>query len=562
MGKEASSENQIVQINGHGTPYSHLLLDKLPYGVLFIEGRRVVDCNPAALRMFNLQEKSQLLGQDVAGLLGTGTRRPDDDRDQFVQLLEDSRISGHSQGQWFLDLGGNGHYVKVDVLVVSIEATEQEYYYVQIQPKEEVEDNHDQLIQEGVQHQQLFEKFPEPIAIIDQAGMIIRVNQSFCTTFGYSADEINGKTLHETILPVCFMEEPKSRQSKILKGESVQVEGILRKKDGTEVSMLIEGIAVSDGQGGFVIATIFLKLVNDSRHEGMLRTFQRVMERSPEGMVITDDQVKIQWVNDAFEKITGYSREELLGKNPRILKSGRHEKKFYEEMWHQLLTHRQWQGEIWNMRKNGEMYPQELKLIAIENQQGEITHYAGITNDITVSKKREERINYLAFRDSLTGLYNRTMFNDRLHLELAKAKRYNHLVAIFFIDLDRFKYVNDNHGHQMGDLLLKLIAERLLSSTRETDMVARVGGDEFILILSEINTLEQIKTVAEKLIRVFKDPWQVGDKRFHIGASVGISIYPWDGMKPHELIEFADLAMYQAKEKGHNQYEFYHNIKA
>ena len=283
----------------------------------------------------------------------------------------------------------------------------------------------------------------------------------------------------------------------------------------------------------------------------------KIFEKADEGVIITDKDANILTVNPAFCKVTGFSREEVLGKTPAILHSGRQGKSFYEEMWHELQLRKCWQGEIWNKRKDGNIYPEWLNITGLIGEEGEITHYIAIFSDISKQKESEERLYYLAHYDNLSKLPNRLAFNDRLHQAISRARRVQNKVAVMFLDLDGFKEVNDTLGHDAGDEVIREVAIRLGSATRETDTIARFGGDEFTILLTEIEAKEGIEIAAQKIIDAVSEPIRINSTDARVTTSIGISLYPQDSDDSETLIRQADMAMYAAKESGKNKYLFF-----
>jgi diguanylate cyclase (GGDEF)-like protein/PAS domain S-box-containing protein len=288
-----------------------------------------------------------------------------------------------------------------------------------------------------------------------------------------------------------------------------------------------------------------------------LHLAEKIIESSPEGVVITDKRGAIMSVNPAFTRVTGYSAEEAVGNTPNLLSSGRHDEQFYRNMWSRLAQEGHWQGEIWNRRKNGEIYPELLTITAISDEDGELSHYAALFSDISELKENEERIRNLAYYDALTGLPNRRLFNDRLSVAVAHAHRNGNMLAVMFIDLDRFKRVNDSLGHSVGDALLQEVTERLGECVREDDTVARMGGDEFICILSDVQGPDDAAMVARRIQEGLSRPMQIEGEELTITSSIGISIYPEDGTTPETLVRNADAAMYRAKDTGRDSYQLY-----
>lgn len=284
-----------------------------------------------------------------------------------------------------------------------------------------------------------------------------------------------------------------------------------------------------------------------------------------DGIAITDANANIIRVNRAFSDITGYSAEEVLGKNPNIMKSDRHDKFFYSEMWQQLLHTGTWAGEIWNQRKNGEVYPKSITITAVKNEQHEITHYVAIFSDITERKQNEEEIHSLAFYDALTKLPNRRLFLDRFQVALNASARHNDYGAVLFMDLDRFKLLNDTLGHDYGDLLLIEVGVRIKSCVRDTDTVARLGGDEFVVLMEASSddrdeATRKVRLVAEKIHEALAQPYTLKAHEYHSSPSIGISLYHGHDESCETVLKHADIAMYQVKMSGRNAVRFFDPI--
>ncbi len=289
-----------------------------------------------------------------------------------------------------------------------------------------------------------------------------------------------------------------------------------------------------------------------------LRLHAAVVDSTHDGVMITDLGGSIVSVNRAFTEVTGYSREEALGCNPRILRSGRHERAFYQAMWAELAATGHWQGELWNRRKNGELYPEWLTLNAVRDERGVLTHYVAVFTDLSKLKSTEERLSHLAHHDPLTGLPNRLLVLSRLEHAIEVAQRKGQRLAALYLDLDRFKTVNDSLGHSVGDELLRAVAGRLRQRLRDEDTIGRLGGDEFMVLLEDLDAPEDAAVVANDLIAALDEAFVLpsGPEVF-IHASVGISLYPDDGDDHLALARNADAAMYRAKAEGRNTYGFY-----
>jgi diguanylate cyclase (GGDEF)-like protein/PAS domain S-box-containing protein len=304
-------------------------------------------------------------------------------------------------------------------------------------------------------------------------------------------------------------------------------------------------------------AVIISEITERKNIEQELQLYSLVLKNSSEGMVVTDADNRIIAVNPAFSKITGYSFEEVKGKNPKMLKSGRHDRAFYHAMWGEITSAGQWQGEIWDKRKDGEIHAKWLTINTIRNDDGTIYRYVALFSDITEKKKSEELIWRQANFDTLTGLPNRDMFRDRLGHEVKKSIRAELPLALLLVDLDQFKEVNDTLGHAMGDKLLIEAAHRISSCIRESDTVARLGGDEFTIVISEISDNTHVEDVAQKIISKLSEPFDLGNEVVYISASIGITLYPNDSIDIDALMKNADQAMYVAKNKGRNRFSYF-----
>jgi diguanylate cyclase (GGDEF)-like protein/PAS domain S-box-containing protein len=282
-----------------------------------------------------------------------------------------------------------------------------------------------------------------------------------------------------------------------------------------------------------------------------------VFEYSKEGIIVTDANNKIISVNRSFVEITGYAAEDVVGKDPKILSSGLQSNEFYEQMWAAILETGSWQGEIWDRRKSGEVYPEALTIIQVKNGHGAIMNHLAIFSDISERKMAQERIQQLAHYDVLTGMPNRALFSDRLEQAIIAAQRNHSKIALLFLDIDRFKQINDTLGHGVGDRLLQIVGQRLLSCVREQDTVSRQGGDEFILVLSDAGCAGA-EVVAQKVLQSIIQPYSIEEHDLRITASIGIAVYPDHAKDSESLIKYADVAMYQAKENGRNCYSTFH----
>ncbi|CAG2150644.1 hypothetical protein LMG31506_04252 [Cupriavidus yeoncheonensis] len=328
---------------------------------------------------------------------------------------------------------------------------------------------------------------------------------------------------------------------------------------GTAVAMLALVVV-----GVMTLALRLMRQRDDAVQESIehLLMVDQVYKMSTDSVIITDKAGTITKVNPAFTKLTGYTEAEVLGRNPSMWSSGRQPPEFYQEMFRCLEADGSWTGEIWNRRKCGELYLESISISRIGGAAADEAHYAAICSDITRQKMEEEQREYLATHDPLTDLPNRLLFNERLKHAIARAHRASSLVAVMFVDLDHFKEINDSLGHQAGDETLRTVAQRLRGGLREADTVARLGGDEFAVILEDLHAHFQIEPIARKLLAAVGEPILAVGHAVQVTPSIGISVYPDDGVDPRQLVERADHAMYAAKRAGKNAVRFFEEAVA
>jgi diguanylate cyclase (GGDEF)-like protein/PAS domain S-box-containing protein len=292
--------------------------------------------------------------------------------------------------------------------------------------------------------------------------------------------------------------------------------------------------------------------------EQQLRMAASVFDTAKEGIIITDPRGYIFDTNPAFSAITGYSRDDVLGQRPSLLAPNLFKRSFYRKIWTSLRREGAWSGEIVNRRHNGERYYLQLNVTAIHDENGKPSYYITIFSDITQLKRHEQQLQHIAYHDALTGLPNRLLLSDRLTQAISQARRNGKMLAVLYLDLDSFKPINDNFGHEIGDLALVEIAHRLSDSLRDSDTVARIGGDEFVVLLADLSDFYECGHTAHRLLDAIIEPIIVGEHRLYLSASIGISRYPDDGNADADiLLRYADQAMYLAKTAGRNQFLFY-----
>ncbi len=397
----------------------------------------------------------------------------------------------------------------------------------------------------------------EMLFVTDIEQNILFTNPAVLTTLGYEPQELKGRSINMLIKGGAELTD---EEQKML-AEHHEIKSIEREfihKSGLDIPVLITLSMMQHGdKSTYQIVHAGRDITRQKRAERELRLAATVMESDSNAILICDAQGKIVLVNPAFCEITGYSREEAIGKNPNILSSGRQSKEFYSNMWGKLLNEGMWAGEIWNRRKNSEIFPEWLSITVLRNDDGEISNFVSIFTDISEQKHIEQKLSHLAHHDQLTGLPNRSLFADRLEHALAHATREKHKIGLMFIDIDGFKSINDEYGHDVGDCLLCVIANTFNELVRDADTVARVGGDEFVIILENLARIEDIIQVAEKILVCFNKPTMASGIACNVGCSIGISIAPDDSCDADDLIKKSDTAMYLAKSSGKQQYRIY-----
>ncbi|BBP05219.1 hypothetical protein TPL01_24300 [Sulfuriferula plumbiphila] len=396
---------------------------------------------------------------------------------------------------------------------------------------------------------------PDNVWFKDAQGRYIEVNPAYAQLAGLTEAEMLGKTADE-VWPVPIAQQiRRSDEEARASGRGVQDELAFATAAGARVFENMRA-PVFGSDGAFLgMAGIGRDITRRKANEEGLRLAAVMFDQSAEAVMITDAEQHILRVNHAFNRTTGYACEEVIGQTPRILQSGRHDTVFYRAMWESIRETGHWQGEIWERRKSGEIYPQWLSISGVHDGQGEVTHYISIFTDITEQKAQATRLEQLAFYDPLTGLPNRALSADRLKQALGAAHRHGQRVALLFLDLNRFKEINDTQGHTIGDAVLIEVARRFQSVLRQEETLARLGGDEFVVIVEEAEQ-SAVAVIAERFEQALSEPIVVSGYTYALGVSIGIALYPEDGATCQELLKQADIAMYRAKASG-GGYRFY-----
>lgn len=414
-----------------------------------------------------------------------------------------------------------------------------------------------QLVESENHLRAMIENEPECIKIVDAQGRLRQMNPAGLAMIeADSLEQVAKLPVRDLIVPE-YRAAFAAMHQRVLTGESVQMEfEILGLKGGRR---WMETHAVPMQENGETVQLAVTRDITERKQaEEKLHLAASVFTHAREGIVITEPDGTIIDVNDTFTNITGYTREEALGQNPRILNSGRHDKEFFVAMWRSLTEKGHWYGEIWNRRKSGEVFAEMQTISAVRDVQGNIRHYVSLFSDITSLKEHEKHLEYIAHYDALTRLPNRVLLADRLRQGMVQAQRHGQPLAVAFLDLDGFKAINDNHGHEVGDQLLIVLASRMKQTMREGDTLSRLGGDEFVAVLLDLTHVAASVPMLTRLLAAAAQPVHVGDLVLQVSASLGVTFYPQaEDIDADQLMRQADQAMYQAKLAGKNCYHVF-----
>jgi len=403
----------------------------------------------------------------------------------------------------------------------------------------------------------LYDFSPVSYCTLDAKGIVLECNLTLCQLLKKERRQLIGYPLSRHQPPEdipILLDMLNSREATLER--QLRLRSHSEEKQDCHVLLKLDRITKQENTTGFWLAAIsdissLLRLTEE------LRIKSAAIENTMEGVLITQANGQICFVNSAFEKTTGYTQKQVLGKNPNILQSGKHTPTFYQDMWQSIAKNGHWRGEVWNRRATGEIYPEWISISTVFDDAHKPAYYVGVFSDITTEENMRQRLHKLAYYDGVTDLPNRHLFMDRLNQAIADARRNKRTFALLFLDLDRFKNINDTLGHTTGDHLLVEVSQRIAHNLREVDTVSRMGGDEFMVLLPNIDSGKDANLVAQKLLSAMSTPFDLAGRQYHITVSIGISQYPEDGDEADDIIRHADIAMYQAKEKGRNAYHRY-----
>ena len=404
----------------------------------------------------------------------------------------------------------------------------------------------------------LYDLAPVGYLTLNDKDVILETNLTASTLLGVTRKALIKKPLTKFILAIDQDNYYLHRNQLLETGKPQVFELYFVKQDEHPFWVRLEMNRVVKSEGAQVFRVMLIDISQQKANDDYLRQAAAMFESAREGVMVTDSKSHILVVNKAFSELTGYTATEVLGQTPQILKSGRQDEAFYQTMWAEINNTGYWQGEIWNRRKNGEIYPQMLSISAVRNEYQQVTHYVGVFSDISQLKDAVVRLDYLAHHDPLTNLPNRLLLFARLEHCIELSSRERKSAALLMLDLDRFKDVNDSFGHLAGDELLQQVAIRLTSRLRGVDTITRLGGDEFAVLLEDLSRPQDAAMVANDIIVALSEPWCLSNgAEVRIGVSIGISLYPDHGQNSEELLQHADAALYRAKDEGRGNFKYF-----
>lgn len=532
------------------------------YGFI-CQALRRKDLNVLTRRIETREALTQALEQGEWDLILSNTDNPGFNPEDALKLLSARQLDiplilvsesiGEEKVASLLKAGAND-YINLNNLARLVPAVIRELKEAAV--RREAEKTKQALRRSENRYRQLVDHSPTPILLL-QNERIVFLNEAASQALAASLDQ----PLINRPADELFIEAPatllSSRPSKTnAEPDEQPLQTTLQRADGNTIQAEVF-ISPVEYEGAPAIQLVFTDITNRKESDAKLQQAAQIIEHTMEAVLITDIDGTIESANPAFSEITGYNQAEIISKHPRQLISAKHSPEFLSELWDHVKSTGSWRGELWNQRKNGEIYPVWMTISCVRDQQGEALHYVMVFSDITSLKQTQSQLEHLAHHDSLTNLPNRLLFEDRLEHALAQAKRQKRQLAVLFLDLDRFKNINDSLGHAMGDELLKEVAKRLQNILRDDDTAARLGGDEFTVLVENLEDPSQAAVVAAKIQDKFKAPFKIAGRELHVTASIGISIFPEDGKDVADLTKNADAAMYQAKEQGRNNYRYY-----
>lgn len=535
LSAEKISDSRLIRILFKEAPFAMVLLN---------ENRQVLQINRAGERLFGVRER-ELMGQNCDTLLHCPQSHRGCPLEQEQSKVVLDEITGLSAEKQSIPL------LRSAVVLADHEGKQILEIFVDLTERRRAEDMLSRL-------GRILDDSTNEIYVFDADTLhFVQVNQGAQRNLGYSMEELKSMT-PLGLKPEFTKESFESLIAPLRRGEtkSLIFETTHQRRDGSLYPVEVR-LQLSHDETPPVFFAIIQDISERRQAEAQMRQLSSAVEQTADVVVITDRHGIIQYVNPAYEQITGYSRQEVLGKNVGVVKSGEHGKDFYEEMWRTILAGRVFRGVVTNRKKDGSLYYEEKAISPLKNPSGDIERFVSTGKDITQRLQSEEHLHHLAHHDPLTDLPNRVLLQKRLNQAMRDADRLERLVAVMFLDLDHFKTINDTLGHDIGDALLIAVAERLAICLRPGDTVSRMGGDEFTIVLANVAHVDDVTRVAQKILDQFISPFRIGGRDLFVTPSIGVTLYPLDEKDDASLLRDADIAMYRAKELGRNQFQFY-----
>lgn len=529
-----------------------------PEALVVVASDRIVLCNEAFAKLLDKNNYRDLHGEHLSGYFS------EEEKEKFHQWSERSYKGEHSGFIESRILTAGGSPRDVEYYSAPFQFEDRRAVRVYFRDITRRKDAQRRLLSLSNQQNLILEFAGEGIFGVDRNGNTTFVNQAALNLLGFQKEELLHKHQHEIGFHShngnsAYSEEECPILLTLNDGKVRTVSYdffFTTEKTRFPVEYTVTPILENGEISGAVV--IFRDTTARILMERELKLSRALFESTVEAMMITDESFQIVEVNPAFTGLTGYTEREIVGKNPSILRSGKHDKEFYEKMFETLEKEGHWRGEIWNRKKSGEIYVQRLTISVIHDLSGKVSNYVSVFSDITEERREKDRATHRAYHDALTELPNRVLLMDRLQNSIQHTSRQSRVPVILFLDLDHFKPVNDTYGHLMGDLLLTEIAMRLRKATRESDTVARLGGDEFVVLMDaeKEQARESVNEAALRIVSQIEEPFDIQGTVLTIGVSVGIAIYPQDGETPEDLLQQADRAMYSRKGKSKGKIAF------
>ncbi|WP_370280989.1 EAL domain-containing protein [Pontibacterium sp.] len=535
------------------------LFTSSPDPSLIIRGDRFIECNQAAVEVLGYSCKDELLHvhpSDISPLYqADGTCSVD----KSTAYIRQAEYEGTVQFEW-IHQRKNGSHFTVRVTLSAMHSSSGPIIYVTWQDISETKAQHKSLQRSEARFQELFQSMPNGVLVLQphESGTEFEVqsaNPACEQIFHRSSYSLKGIPLRE-LLPYSRkkVDDLYSSIKKAWQGNTPHAHTFtVYKGHRLRLWLDIQIYKLSSGE----LVAILDDRTEKEQNRIRLELYTNVYRQSRQAVLISDQNNQIISVNEAFTELTGYREDEVRGHNPRILASGKVPPSTYQRMWHALQDNGYWQGELWDRTKDGRIYPKWITINTVRDKAGKISYYIASFSDITEQKNAEEQIQHLSYHDPLTHLLNRFSFEERLSQAISASQHEQRELAILFIDLDRFKDINDTLGHQVGDELLKAVAKRLKDTVKESDLLARLGGDEFTLAFTHFSNHNHLALKTSTLLETLSAPYEINDQPIYITPSIGVSVYPNDGDSVQELMKHADAAMYHAKSLGRKNFQFH-----